>query len=159
MRDRIGVVKQQRLLARSRRVQAVDLIDQVTLCQHTQAGADCIVPILPRHVKPGTARRAITEAAIELHGTLGPSRTTMSAVANEGFLTTNPYFWITNLALLTFFLNFMALTFLATRSQLTSVCQNRSTALRVALVVAQISLLGWMAGFQLPVTSPTNSPT
>jgi len=28
-------------------------------------------------------RRRITEAAIELHGTLGPARTTLSAVANE----------------------------------------------------------------------------
>ena len=31
----------------------------------------------------GATRRRITEAAIELHGTVGPSRTTMSAVAEQ----------------------------------------------------------------------------
>ncbi len=72
-------------------------------------------------------------------------------IASEGFLTTSPYFWQTNLGALTFFLNFFVLVFLSARSQLTTVCQNRSTALRVALVVAQISWLGWMAGLQLGI--------
>jgi hypothetical protein len=70
-------------------------------------------------------------------------------IATGGFLTTSPYFWPSNLGALTFFLNFFALVFLAARSQLTTVCQNRSTALRVALVVAQLSWLAWMAGVQL----------
>jgi hypothetical protein len=70
-------------------------------------------------------------------------------IVTVGSLATSPYFWKSNLAALTFFLNFFVLVFLAARSQLTTVCQNRSTALRVALVVAQISWLGWMAGLQL----------
>lgn len=36
-----------------------------------------------RAVQMGETRRRITEAAIELHGTLGPSRTTLSAVAER----------------------------------------------------------------------------
>jgi AcrR family transcriptional regulator len=36
-----------------------------------------------RAVQVGETRRRITEAAIDLHGTVGPSRTTMSAVAER----------------------------------------------------------------------------
>ena len=36
-----------------------------------------------RAVQVGETRRRITEAAIELHGSVGPSRTTMSAVAER----------------------------------------------------------------------------
>lgn len=60
-----------------------------------------------------------------------------------------PGFWEVNLAFATFYVNAFALSFLAARSQLTTVCQNRSTALRAALVVAQLSLFGWFAWAQM----------
>jgi hypothetical protein len=50
-----------------------------------------------------------------------------------------------NAVLATLYLNYFAIVFLAARSQLLTVSQNRSTALRVALVVAHLSLLGWIA--------------
>lgn len=58
-------------------------------------------------------------------------------------------FWEVNLAFATVYVNAFALSFLAARSQLTTVCQNRSTALRVALVVSQLSLFGWFAWGQM----------
>jgi len=54
-------------------------------------------------------------------------------------------FWPVNLIFTTIYLNGFAVAFLAARSQLTTVSQNRSTALRVAIVVSQLSLLGWFA--------------
>ncbi len=58
-------------------------------------------------------------------------------------------FWPVNLIFATIYLNAFALAFLAARAQLTTVCQNCSTALRVAIVVAQLSLIGWFAWGQI----------
>ena len=58
-------------------------------------------------------------------------------------------FWIGQLALLSLYANAFAIGFLCARSNLMSVCQNRSTDVRIALVVAQLSGLAWMAWAQL----------
>ncbi len=72
-----------------------------------------------------------------------------SLLGTEGALIETSEFWEVNALLLTIYLNLFALVFLAARSQLTTICQNRSTALRVALVVTQLSMLGWTAYAQL----------
>ena len=64
---------------------------------------------------------------------------------NIGLMINSPTFWIVNLAWLTVYFNAFALTFLAARAQLMSAAQNHSTALRVGLVVAQISMTSWCA--------------
>jgi hypothetical protein len=66
-------------------------------------------------------------------------------VATQGMLWENQVFWESNASLALLYLNAFALVFLAARSLLTTACQNRSTALRVALVVAQLSLVAWIA--------------
>jgi hypothetical protein len=58
-------------------------------------------------------------------------------------------FWSFNLAVLTVYANGFALAFLCARSQLTTICQNRSTALRVSLMICQISMFAWAAWAQL----------
>jgi hypothetical protein len=70
-------------------------------------------------------------------------------VAGQGAMIDAPEFWQANLGLLILYANLFALVFLSARSQLTTVCQNRSTALRVALVVSQLSMLAWTAWAQL----------
>lgn len=68
-----------------------------------------------------------------------------SLVAAEGVRVDDPEFWQFNLFLATVYLNAFAIVFLAARSLLTTACQNRSTALRVALAAAMLSALAWTA--------------
>ncbi len=58
-------------------------------------------------------------------------------------------FWTIQLILLSLFLNFFAVAFLAARSQLLTASENRSTALRWALVVAELSFVCWIAWAQM----------
>jgi hypothetical protein len=76
---------------------------------------------------------------------------TGSLVTFGGAMVDSAEFWQVQVALLTFFLNYFAIVFLAARSQLMTVCQNRSSHLRIALVVAELSFLAWMAWLQLMV--------
>ncbi len=57
----------------------------------------------------------------------------------------DPEFWEVNLSFAVLYLNAFAILFLCARTQLTTVNQNRSTALRIALAVAQLSAVGWFA--------------
>jgi hypothetical protein len=66
-------------------------------------------------------------------------------VDSQGTLWETRAFWEVNAALALFYGNAFAIVFLCARALLTAVCQNRSTALRVALVVAQLSFTGWVA--------------
>jgi hypothetical protein len=66
-------------------------------------------------------------------------------VSSQGVFWESGIFWEFNASLAILYLNGFALAFLAARALLTSASQNRSTALRVALVVAQLSLVAWMA--------------
>jgi hypothetical protein len=75
--------------------------------------------------------------------------TIFSMIGAEGSMVDSAEFWQGNLVLLTIYLNLFALVFLSARSLLTTVCQNRSTALRVALVVSQLSMVGWFGWAQL----------
>lgn len=68
-----------------------------------------------------------------------------SFVATQGILWETQEFWEINAGFALLYVNAFALVFLAARSLLTTACQNRSTALRVALVVAQLSFAGWIA--------------
>jgi hypothetical protein len=54
-------------------------------------------------------------------------------------------FWEVNAVLATLYANAFAVTFLSARALLTTASQNRSTALRVALSVAQLSGFAWFA--------------
>ncbi|MGD9721158.1 MAG: ABC transporter permease [Pirellulales bacterium] len=58
-------------------------------------------------------------------------------------------FWLVQCILLTIFLNVCVIAFLAARSQLLTVSENRSTALRWSLVVAQLSFVAWIAWAQM----------
>lgn len=54
------------------------------------------------------------------------------------------YFWITNLAILTFFLSTMAMFQFAAAAQISFPSDNRSTKLRVVMLVQQLLWIGWM---------------
>jgi hypothetical protein len=69
----------------------------------------------------------------------------MAAMVSSGGMFPDAIFWEFNASLAILYLNGFALAFLAARALLTGVCQNRSTALRVALVVAQLSLIAWIS--------------
>jgi hypothetical protein len=70
-------------------------------------------------------------------------------VGAGGALIDSADFWEGNLAALTFYACGFAIVFLAARSQLTPPMQNRSTALRVALVMTQVCGLAWAAWGQM----------
>jgi len=53
-------------------------------------------------------------------------------------------FWIGNLGMLTGYLGYFALFYFATAAQLTFASNNRSTLLRVVMLVQQATLVGWM---------------
>jgi hypothetical protein len=53
-------------------------------------------------------------------------------------------FWIVNLGLLTGYLGFIALFYFATAAQLTFSSDNRSTSLRLVMLVQQATFIGWM---------------
>lgn len=55
-----------------------------------------------------------------------------------------PDFWIVNLAVLSFYASLVALFLLIAAGQLTFASENRSTKLRVVLLVQQALLVGWM---------------
>lgn len=54
-------------------------------------------------------------------------------------------FWITSAALLTFYLTTFVMVFLAAAARLTFASENRSTALRVAMVVWYLAIVAWMS--------------
>ncbi len=64
-------------------------------------------------------------------------------IATEGTLVESAEFWEINVAGALFYGNAFAIVFLSARAMLMSVAQNRSTALRVSLVVAQLTAVGW----------------
>ncbi|HEV3023285.1 MAG TPA: hypothetical protein VGX76_12495, partial [Pirellulales bacterium] len=53
-------------------------------------------------------------------------------------------FWIANLALLTGYLGFFALFYFTTAAQLTFASDNRSTPLRIVMLIQQATFIGWM---------------
>lgn len=57
----------------------------------------------------------------------------------------DPEFWLVNLALLTLYLTTFAIVFLAAAAQITFASDNRSTPLRIAMLVQQAALIGWFA--------------
>jgi hypothetical protein len=61
-------------------------------------------------------------------------------------------FWIANVALLTAYVTTFALIFLAAAAQITFTSDNRSTPLRIAMVVQQACLFGWLGymAFEVP---------
>lgn len=58
-------------------------------------------------------------------------------------------FWIGNLAFLTFYFSTFALLYLAAGAQLTFTAENRSTSLRVAMLVQQVLLAAWVGFFAI----------
>jgi len=56
----------------------------------------------------------------------------------------DPDFWIANLGMLTGYLGYFALFYFATAAQLNFASNNRSTLLRVVMLVQQATLVGWM---------------
>jgi len=55
-----------------------------------------------------------------------------------------PEYWIVNVAMLSFYVSFVALFLLIAAGQLTFASENRSTKIRIVLVVQQGLLVGWM---------------
>jgi hypothetical protein len=103
-----------------------------------------IAPLRQRHIGVSVL------FALLLFGAMFFDNTWTSALVYYGVMVVElSEFWQIQLILLTVFLNFFAIVFLAARSQLVSVSQNRSTALRWALVVAQLSFVAWMAWAQM----------
>jgi len=56
-----------------------------------------------------------------------------------------PYFWTSSGALVSVYLSYMVLVYLAAVSRITFASQNRSTPLRVVMVVQHMLLTGWLA--------------
>jgi hypothetical protein len=99
-----------------------------------------LTPLRQRQIIPSVA------LAVLLVYVFGLDVMTMSAIISGEFLRVDDAeFWELNLVLATFYANAFAIAFLAARSQLTTACQNRSTALRVSLVVALVSMIAWSA--------------
>jgi hypothetical protein len=99
-------------------------------------------------------QRQISQAVIFAVALFGGFWINMSMVFgmlmdSRGIMVESPEFWQANLAALTFYISGFSLAFLTARSQLTPVSQNRSTALRVALVGAQLVAVYWAAWAQL----------
>lgn len=58
-----------------------------------------------------------------------------------------PEFWIANLVMLTFYLSFVVLFIYAAAGQITFASENRTTRLRVVMLVQQLLWTGWMTYF------------
>jgi hypothetical protein len=103
-----------------------------------------IAPLRQRHIALSVL------FALALFGALfADNMWTSGIVYFMGWSVESPEFWIVQFALLTLFLNGFAIVFLAARSQLMTVSENRSTALRWSLVVAQLSLIVWLSWGQM----------
>jgi hypothetical protein len=84
--------------------------------------------------------------AVVLVYTFGLTLSMMSGiVAGEGVRVDDPDFWQSNLLMATIYFDAFAVVFLAARAQLTTASQNRSTAQRIALAAAQMSMIAWTA--------------
>lgn len=66
-------------------------------------------------------------------------------VVQEDVPITNIYFWTANAAVLTFYLSYFALLYQAAAAQLTFASDNRSTRLRVVMLVQYLLIVGWMS--------------
>jgi hypothetical protein len=76
----------------------------------------------------------------------------LSVLADGGAMPYDePEFWIINLMIFSFYFSFMALSLLIAAGQLTFASENRSTKLRVVLLLQQALLLGWMTYFWVMV--------
>jgi hypothetical protein len=105
-----------------------------------------LTPSRGRHIVQGVA------LAIVLFYTFGMTVALMWAlVSNAGIAIDDPNFWTVNLSMALFYTNAFALVFLAARALLTTAAQNRSTALRLALVVAQLSAIAWFGWASLTI--------
>ena len=103
-----------------------------------------IAPLRQRHIGLSVV------LAVVLFGAFWADNLWTSQIVYFGGLTIEtPNFWTIQFVLLTTFLNYFAIMFLAARSQLLTVSENRSTALRRALVVAQLSFVTWIAWAQM----------
>ncbi len=61
-----------------------------------------------------------------------------------GLAVVSTQFWIAQWVVASIFVNYFAIVFLAARSQLLTISENRSTALRWSLVAAQLTFVVWM---------------
>ena len=87
-----------------------------------------------------------------LFGAMSADNTWTSALIYfTGLSPSASQFWEAQLLIVTLFLNYFAIVFLAARSQLLTASENRSTALRWALIAAQLSFVAWMAYLQMAV--------
>ncbi len=107
-----------------------------------------ISPLRQRHIALSVL------LAIGLFGAMWVDNLWTAAIVFQGGFWGASEFWLLQGLFATLFINYFAVAFLAARSQLLTVSENRSTALRWSLVVAQLSFLGWMAGLQMTVVDP-----
>jgi hypothetical protein len=71
---------------------------------------------------------------------------TLSILGGDLLAVDQPVFWIAHAAMLTAYVSYFALFFLASAAQLTFASDNRSTALRVTMLIQFLLFAGWMAG-------------
>jgi len=67
-------------------------------------------------------------------------------------------FWYTNAAVLTAYLSYLALAITATAAQLSFASDNRSTRLRVILLIQQALWIGWLAGVWFTIGTRGSGP-
>lgn len=60
------------------------------------------------------------------------------------------WFWTTNAAILTFYGTCFALVFLAAVARITFASDNRSTPLRIVMVLQHVAIVGWLCGLAMP---------
>jgi hypothetical protein len=102
-----------------------------------------VAPLRQRHIA------ASVMLAIVLFGALWADNMWTAGIVFQGGPGAWTVFWLVQAAVATLFVNYIAVTFLAARSQLLTLSENRSTALRWALIVVQLSFVAWMVGFQM----------
>ncbi len=72
---------------------------------------------------------------------------TVGIIGEEAIPVDQPMFWTIMAALMTGYLSIFSLVFLAASAQISFASDNRSTRLRIAMLVQYLLLVGWMSGF------------
>ena len=83
--------------------------------------------------------------AVSLFYVFGMVSTLLGGMVAQGISLDDPEFWSVNASLAILYANLAVVVFLCARSQLMSLSQNRSSAIRVALTIAHLSTIGWFA--------------
>jgi hypothetical protein len=98
-----------------------------------------IAPLRQRHIGVSVVLALILFGALFLENVV-----IFQLIYFGGLAVVSTQFWIAQWLVASIFVNYFAVVFLAARSQLLTISENRSTALRWSLVAAQLTFIVWM---------------